>query len=50
MRARSDPTAGVLELPVFGDLGSNEQFAMAFRQALESLYERGAAATVAELR
>lgn len=48
-REREEPLAFLRYRPVFGDLADDERFAGAFRRALESLYTRGAAATVADL-
>ena len=48
-RERSEPLAFLGYRPVFGELAEDERFAGAFRRALESLYARGAAATVADL-
>ena len=48
-REREEPLAFLRHRPVFGDLADDERFAAAFRRALESLYTRGAAATVADL-
>ncbi|MBN9733980.1 MULTISPECIES: mannitol dehydrogenase family protein [unclassified Pseudonocardia] len=49
LRERSEPLTFLRYRPVFGDLADDERFAGAFRRALESLYERGAAATVADI-
>lgn len=46
---RDTPGSFLSHRGVFGDLGSDERFAGAFRSALESLWSRGAAATVADL-
>ncbi|MEV1290978.1 mannitol dehydrogenase family protein [Pseudonocardia sp. NPDC049635] len=48
-RERTEPLTFLRYTPVFGDLAEDERFAGAFRGALESLYTRGAAATVADL-
>ncbi|BBG02345.1 MULTISPECIES: mannitol dehydrogenase family protein [Pseudonocardia] len=49
LRERDEPLAFLRHPAVFGDLADDERFATAFRGALESLYARGAAATVADL-
>ncbi|MEQ3549332.1 mannitol dehydrogenase family protein [Pseudonocardia nematodicida] len=46
---RTEPLSFLRYRPVFGDLADDERFAGAFRSALESLYERGAAETVRNL-
>ena len=46
---RDTPGSFLAHRGVVGDLGSDERFAGAFRSALESLWSRGAAATVADL-
>jgi mannitol 2-dehydrogenase len=48
-RARHDPGAFIANRELFGDLAESERFATAYREALASLYEHGARATLAEL-
>ncbi|GAA1380201.1 mannitol dehydrogenase family protein [Pseudonocardia kongjuensis] len=49
LRERDEPLSFLRHRAVFGDLADDERFSSAFRTALESLYARGAAATVADL-
>jgi mannitol 2-dehydrogenase len=46
---RENPLAFIQNRNVFGDLAENERFAAAYLVALESLFTRGAAETVADL-
>lgn len=48
-RERTEPLSFLSHRAVFGDLGRDERFTTAFRRALESLYGKGAAETVAGL-
>jgi mannitol 2-dehydrogenase len=48
-RAREDPDAFIANRDLFGDLAGSERFADAYREALTSLYERGARETLAAL-
>jgi mannitol 2-dehydrogenase len=45
-RQRSEPNAFIENREVFGDLADDERFVTAYRQALDSLHERGARATL----
>ncbi|SDB94701.1 mannitol 2-dehydrogenase [Sanguibacter gelidistatuariae] len=49
LRQRTDPLAFVADREVFGDLVDEPRFVEAYTQALSSLYERGAQATVEAL-
>jgi mannitol 2-dehydrogenase len=44
-----DPLSFVRNADIFGDLADDERFAQSYRSALDSVYERGAGATVAAL-
>jgi mannitol 2-dehydrogenase len=48
-RAREDPDVFIANRDLFGDLAASERFAGAYREALTSLYERGARETLAAL-
>ena len=48
-RNREDPLAFVSQPELFGDLASNERFVQAYTQALASLHDAGARATVENL-
>jgi mannitol 2-dehydrogenase len=48
-RQRDDPDVFVANREVFGDLADDARFMAAYRSALDSLHERGAQATLAEL-
>jgi mannitol 2-dehydrogenase len=48
-RARADPGVFIANRDLFGDLAESERFASAYREALTSLYERGARETLAAL-
>ena len=45
-RAREDPGAFIADRDLFGDLAEHEQFMAPYREALASLYERGARETL----
>ncbi len=47
-RQGEDPLAFLRDRDLFGDLVDDERFTSAYREALRSLHERGAAATVAD--
>ena len=46
-RAQHDPDAFIADRDLFGDLAEHERFMTAYREALTSLYERGARETLA---
>ncbi|WP_336714066.1 mannitol dehydrogenase family protein [Arthrobacter sp. USHLN218] len=48
-RNREDKLAFIAQREVFGDLADNERFVEAYTQALDTLHQRGARATVEEL-
>jgi mannitol 2-dehydrogenase len=48
-RQRADPDAFISDRELFGDLGDDERFASAYRDALASLHEHGARATLERL-
>jgi mannitol 2-dehydrogenase len=48
-RAREDPDVFIANRDLFGDLAESERFAKAYREALASLYDRGARETLAAL-
>jgi mannitol 2-dehydrogenase len=48
-RQRDDPDAFIANRDVFGDLVDDERFVAAYREALDSLHERGARATLESL-
>jgi len=48
-RQREDPDAFIANRGVFGDLADNKRFVAAYRQALASLHQRGARATLESL-
>ncbi|MER2133340.1 MAG: mannitol dehydrogenase family protein [Arthrobacter sp.] len=48
-RNREDPQAFISQPDLFGNLASNERFVQAYTQALDSLHDAGARATVEEL-
>jgi mannitol 2-dehydrogenase len=48
-RAREDPDAFIANRDLFGDLAEHERFAEPYREALASLYERGARETLVSL-
>jgi mannitol 2-dehydrogenase len=48
-RQREDPTAFIANRDLFGDLADDERFVAAYRDALASLHERGARATLESL-
>ena len=48
-RAREDPDVFIANRDLFGDLAESERFAHAYRDALTSLYERGARETLVTL-
>ena len=48
-RAQSDPDVFIANRELFGDLAEHERFVEAYREALASLYERGARDTLAGL-
>jgi len=45
-RQKDEPDAFIANRELFGDLAANERFATAYREALRSLHERGARATL----
>jgi mannitol 2-dehydrogenase len=48
-RQREDPEAFIANPGLFGDLAGNQRFVAAYRDALSSLHERGARATLESL-
>jgi mannitol 2-dehydrogenase len=48
-RQREDPDAFIANRELFGDLAGDERFAASYREALASLHERGARATLESL-
>ena len=48
-RAQSDPDVFIANRELFGDLAEHERFVEAYREALASLYERGARDTLTGL-
>jgi mannitol 2-dehydrogenase len=48
-RQREDPDAFIANRDLFGDLSGDERFVAAYREALRSLHERGARATLESL-
>ena len=49
-RQKDEPLAFIQNRELFGDLADNERFVSAYRSALASLHEKGARATLEDLR